>query len=537
MTTTYDYIVVGAGSSGCALAARLSEDSGVRVLLLEAGPPPDYFWIGAPAGMAMLFQSDRFNWRYFSEPAPSLGGRKLYWPRGKTLGGTSAINGMVYIRGNPKDFEHWAALGNEGWSWTDVLPYFQRSERNLRGPAPNRGTEGPLAVSDPQIKHPSSHLFIEAAHRAGIPINTDLNGPDPEGVGFYQHTIDKGVRCSSYEAYLAPVRNRRNLTVITSAHARRIVVQERRAIGVEVLENGQVHTFHASREVILASGALGSPHLLMLSGIGDGDALRQHGISTVAHLPGVGKNLQDHYYAYHQVRAAPGSSYNHELRGLRKYWQGVKYVTAKRGYLALGASQVGGFVRSRPDMDYADLQLGFRPMTFSFTEDGKMVLDPFPGLSASICHVRPATRGQVSLRSPDPLKPAAFFYDYLSHPSDVEAMLAGMHWLRAIFSQEPIRSLVRAEIAPGPSVTTDEQLIDFLRAKGNTVYHPVGTCKMGSDPMAVVDARLRVHGIERLRVADASVMPTITSGNTNAPAIMIGEKAADMVRQDAMPVQ
>jgi choline dehydrogenase len=526
---SYDYIVVGAGSAGCVVARRLSDDGASRVLLLEAGPPADDFWIRTPAGMAKLFLSERYNWQYSTEPVPALNNRKVYWPRGKTLGGSSAINGMVYTRGNRRDYDHWASLGNDGWGWEDVLPFFKRAEDNERGPDSYRGAGGPLRISEPAVMPRSVEAFIEAARQRGIPYVADLSSAGEEGVGVLQATIRDGVRQSAYDAFIAPVRNRRNLTVRTGVHVRRIVFQGRRATGVEVLERDQVSEVRASREVVICAGALSSPHLLMLSGIGDGGMLQRNGVEVLMDVPGVGQNLQDHFSVHIKAKTLPGSSYNFDLLGWRRYWQGFRYIATKRGYLALGSSLAAAFVRSTPDVEYADLEISFRPMTFTYSDSGSVAVDPYHAISASIYRVRPASRGQVVLRSADPLVAPSFHPNYLQAEEDRYAMLAGLRQVRSIFTSRPLASSIVQELSPGADIQSDESLMEFMKQQGKCAYHPAGTCKMGRDAYSVVDAQLRVRGVECLRVVDASIMPTVTSGNTNAPTIMIGEKGADMI--------
>lgn len=530
---TWDYVVVGAGSAGCVVARRLTDDPSVRVLLLEAGPPATNFWFGVPAGMAMLIGSDRFDWRFMTEPVPALGGRRIPWPRGKTLGGSSAINGMVYTRGNRRDYDHWASLGNPGWTWAEVLPYFKRMEDNARGASELRGTGGPLKVSDAAPASRAVLAFIEAAHRTGINLVEDLSVAGEEGVGLLQATIRKGVRQSSYDAFIAPVRQRPNLKVLTGAHVLRVVLEGRKATGIEVLEGGQRRTIRAAREVVLSAGVTNSPHLLMLSGIGDGEHLRSHGIETRVHSPGVGQNLQDHVGAHVKVRTQAGWSHNSDLRGWRKYREGMRYVAARSGYLTASATLAAAFVRSSPKVDYADLEIGFRPITYTQTATGDLVVDDCDAVSANVYRVRPASRGEILLRSRDPLQPAAFHGNFLSSAEDQEATLSGLRQIRRIFGMQPIASGIITEMAPGAEASSDEQLIEFVRKYAKSSYHPVGTCKMGDDAMGVVDERLRVRGVERLRVIDASIMPTPSSGNTAAGTTMIGEKGADMVRADA----
>lgn len=531
----FDYIIVGAGSAGCVLANRLSEDAAVRVLLLEAGPEGNAFWIDTPAGMGKLFLDKRFNWGFSTQEVPTLDGRRVYWPRGKVLGGTSALNGMVYMRGHPADFDHWAALGNEGWGWDDVLPWFRKSECNARGADAFFGGDGPLTVSDPVLRHPATEDFVAAAVKAGIAEIPSLNAPPFEGVAYQQFTIRNGKRHSTKAAFLTPVRHRRNLTVLTGAHVLRILTAGGEAAGVEVLHKGTRRTIAARCEVVLAAGALGSPHLLMLSGVGDGAALGRLGIPVANHLPGVGRNLQDHWFAPLLLRVTPESSCNRNLRGARAYLEGMRYLLTRRGYLAMGSSAVSAYVRSTPDQPQPDLQFAVRPMTSNFLPDGRVVVDPLPGISAAIVLVGPKSVGHMELASADPLAAPAFHPNYLGDEDDIRRTLIGIRLFRQILALPPLAGRIVAELLPGPGAVSDADLTAHLKANGNCGWHQAGTCKMGVDDMAVVDPRLRVHGLRRLRVADASVMPRITRGNTNAPTIMIAEKAADMIRQDALP--
>lgn len=532
---TYDYIVVGAGSAGCAIARGLSDRPDIRVLLLEAGPPADRFWVHTPAGMAKLYFNQQLNWNYYTEPMDMLHHRRMYWPRGKALGGSSAINGMIYIRGDRHDFDGWRDLGNPGWGYDDVLQHFKRIEHNERGTDTYRAQGGPLWISDPVERVPSCTDFITSAERVGIPRTEDLNGALHDGVGYMQHTIRDGRRQSAYVAFIEPVRDRQNLEVRTGCRVQRILFCRREATGVEVICGGERRVLAAAREVIVSCGSLNSPQLLMLSGVGPGEELRRHGIEVRLDLPGVGANLQDHFYIHCGYRATPGSSYNQHISGVRKYWQGMRYLLTHRGYLALGSSQVAAFVKSRPEEPYADMQISFRPMSFTYLPGGEVRVDNFPGLGVSVYLLRPRRAGKVTLRSADPAQSPVLTPEFLVDPEDVRVMNTGIRTIRRIMSVEPIASRVVAEEVPGPAVQSDEQIFEFMRATGNSAHHQGGTCKMGRDALAVVDERLRVRGAERLRVADASIMPFLTAGNTNAPTIMIGAKAADMILQDAFP--
>ena len=530
---SYDYIVVGAGSAGCVMASRLSEDVDKTVLLIEAGPPADAFWINTPAGMAKLFMDKRFNWKFMTQKVPTLGGRTVYWPRGMTLGGSSSINGMVYMRGHPLDFDHWASLGNKGWGWNDVLPYFKKSERNMRGANELHGDDGMLTVSDPATRHPVTDDFITAAGRVGIPHIAELNGPPFEGISYQQFTIRGGRRDSSYTAFLKPVLHRRNLTVITNAQAMRLVLEKGEVTGIEVLRNGRKDIIWARREVILSAGALNSPQILILSGVGNGADLNRLGIPVLVDLPGVGRNLQDHWYGTFMMKVNAESSCNHKLRGVRKYIEGVRYLLTRRGLLALGSSAVSAYVKSTPDWPQPDIQLAIRPITLKFREDGGVEIDREPFVSGVANLVGPKSVGYMDLATPDPMQAPAFHPNYLGDPDDIRRTLIGMRLFRRICASEPLAGRILSELSPGAEAATDDQLVEHLRKNGNSGWHQCGTCKMGTDSMAVVDTELRVRGVRRLRVVDASIMPRITSGNTNAPTIMIAEKAADMVRRHA----
>lgn len=529
---TWDYIVVGAGSAGCVVARRLSDMKNVTILLLEAGPRPASFWIDTPAGMASLFLSEKYNWKYHTEAVPALNNRKIYWPRGKVLGGSSAINGMVYTRGNKRDYDFWSQLGNTGWSWEEVLPYFKKAEDNKKGGNAHRGVGGPLSVSDPAVSLPTVHDFITAASSLDIHETEDLSTCGEDGVGILQATILNGKRNSAYDAYIRPIEKRENLEIRTEAEVRRILLNEQRATGVEILHKGKLLQLHCKHEVIVSAGALASPHILMLSGLGDGTALQQSGIQTTQHLPGVGKNLQDHCSVHVKVETGESNSYNKNLRGWRKYLEGIKYLTTHSGYLALGSSQAAAFIKSHNSVEYSDLEISFRPMTFSFNDNGQADIDPYNAISASIYRVRPSSRGEILLNRENPKEKPLFYPNYLHTEDDRSAMINGIRRARQIFESKPISEYILTEIAPGANITTDQQISDFIDANAKCAYHPVGTCKMGSDNLSVVDSRLRVNGIQGLRVIDASIMPIITSGNTNAPSIMIGEKGASMIIED-----
>ena len=530
----YDYIVVGAGSSGCPVARGLCDDPQHKVLLLEAGPTADRFWVNTPAGMAKLYFNKMLNWNFRTTAMQQLQGREMYWPRGKMLGGSSSINGMVFIRGHQKDFDGWRDRGNPGWGFSDVLPYFKKMESFERGADEYRGSSGPLWISDPAIKEQSSYDFIEAAKRIGIPVTEDMNGALHDGVGFMQHNIRDGQRQSTYKAFIEPVVDRPNLTVRTECELQRVLFEGRTAVGVEILHKGRLEKIYAAREVILSAGSLKTPQMLMLSGVGPSQELHKHGIPIVLDSPGVGQNLQDHFYIHTGFRCTPDSSYNASLVGLRKYWEGFRYIMTRKSYLGLGSSQVAAFVKSSPEEDYADLQISFRPMTFQYFPDGTVDVEKHPGVGVSVYQLRPSATGTVTLRSTNASDPADYAPNFLSNEYDIKAVISGVRWIRKIMNSEPIKSRIVAEEVPGANVRTDDEIYKYLVEAGNSAHHQGGTCKMGSDSLAVVDERLRVRGLQRLRVVDASIMPFITSGNTNAPSIMIGIKAADLIREDAV---
>jgi choline dehydrogenase len=525
-----DFIVIGAGSAGCAVAARLSEDSATRVLLLEAGGEDRNRWIHIPLGFGKTFADPSVNWCYETEPDPGAGDRRVFWPRGKVLGGSSSINGMVYIRGQAEDFDHWRQLGNTGWSFDDVLPYFRRSEHQVRGADGFHGTAGPLCVSD-VAQHPICEAFIASATGLGFPRNDDFNGASQDGVGYHQTTTRNGKRCSTAVGYLRPAMQRANLNVVTGALTEKILFEGRRAVGVTFRRRGGLCTACAAREVILCGGAVNSPQLLMLSGIGPQEHVGGFGIPVVHHLRGVGQSLQDHYSAAIKLRCKLPITVNDVmLSNARKLKAGLEYYMFHRGPLSMISSPAALFARTRPELASPDVKCSISPFSAERPQDG---LHRFSGFTMIAYQLRPESRGEIKLKSPDPFDAPAVHPNYLAAETDRRTIVAGLKLCRQILATPHMQSFIEAEFQPGSAVESDEELLDYARRRGGTVYHPTSTCKMGSDPMAVVDAELRLHGIEGLRVADASIMPTVVSGNTNAAAIMIGEKAADMVRRPA----
>ena len=527
----YDFIIVGAGSAGCVLANRLTESGRHRVLLLEAGPANRHPWLHIPLGYGKLFTDRRFNWCYTTEPQPECHGRNVIAPRGKVLGGSSSINGLIYIRGQAEDFDHWRQLGNTGWSHDDVLPYFRKAEDNERGADTHHGAGGPLGVSDVRDEHPLAAAFIEAAVECGYPRNDDFNGAGQEGAGFYQNTMRGGVRSSTAAAYLKPARGRGNLAVVSEALATRILFDDRRATGVEYLVGENKRTAHARAEVIVAGGAFNSPQLLQLSGLGPAELLRSLGIPVIADLPGVGDGLSDHYFARIIQRSREPITLNDAVRNWRQGAAAVlNYALFRRGYFAMPAISAGCFLRALPTAETPDVQCS---IALYSAHDIGGTLDPFSGFMITCTLLRPESRGHVRIKSADPRQAPAIHPNYLAARKDRDTLVAGVKVLRRIAQAPALARHIAEEFEPGAACNSDEALLDFIRSRGSTVYHPVSTCRMGQDPKAVVDERLRVRGFERLRVIDASIMPTVVSGNTNAATIMISEKGADMVLEDA----
>jgi len=524
-----DFVVIGAGSAGCVMAARLSEDPGTKVVLLEAGGADTNHWIHIPLGFGKTFADATVNWCYETEPDPAIGGRRIFWPRGKVLGGSSSINGMVYIRGQKEDFDHWRQLGNTGWSFDDCLPYFKRAEHQIRGRNAYHGTEGPLCVSDVTHDDPICNAFIESAVACGIPRNDDFNGAEQEGVGYHQTTTRNGRRCSTAVGYLRPAMKRPNLRVVTHALTERIIFDGNRATGVQFGQNGVQTTVRAAREVILCGGAINSPQLLMLSGIGPRDHLTDLGIPVVHHLPGVGQSLQDHYSAAIKLKARFPVTVNDVVNShFGKVKAGVQYLLFRTGALTSGVSPAAMFVRTRPELASPDVKCSISPFSADRPQDG---LHKWSGFTLIAYQLRPDSRGEIRLKTAASGDAPAMIPNYLSAEVDQRTIVAGLRLCRRVLAHPGMRHFIKSEYLPGSAVRTDDELLDYARRMGGTVFHPTSTCRMGSDPMAVVDPALRVHGLSGLRVIDASIMPTVASGNTNAPTIMIAEKAADLIRE------
>lgn len=528
---SYDYVIVGAGSSGCTLANRLTASGKYSVLLLEAGPPDKSPWIHIPLGYAKLFADATYNWRFHTEPEPGTGEREIFYPRGKALGGSSSINGLIYLRGQPQDYDLWEGLGNRGWGWRDVLPYFIKFESNARGASEFHGAHGELSVSDVNARHELADAFIESCGQIGILRNDDFNGARQEGAGYYQITTRRGRRSSTATGFLKSVRRRANLRVETEAPASRILFDGNRASGVAYVQGGKEHEARAGRDLILCAGAIQSPQQLQLSGIGDAEVLRAHGIGVTKHLPGVGGNLQDHMQVRLINRCTKPVTMNDELQSTyRKVVMGLKYGAARRGPLSMAICYSGAFTRTRPDVERPDIQFYFLPASVETPGDAP---HSFSGFTSAVCQLRPESRGTVMIKSADPRQGPAIRPNYLSAEADCRTVVEAIKVARKVAASPALEPYVADEYMPGKEVQGDDELLDFARQTGSTIFHPTGTCKMGSDRDAVVDDRLRVHGVASLRVVDCSIMPTLVSASTNATAIMIAEKAADMILEDA----
>ena len=533
----YDYIIVGAGSAGCVLANRLTENGRHKVLLLEAGPSDLRFWVQVPIGYGKTFYNPALNWMYQSEPIPGLNGRTNYVPRGKILGGSSSINAMVYSRGQAGDFEDWEAMGNTGWGWKEALRTYRKMEDHELGAGPFHGAGGPLHVTDiSKTVHPLSHLYVKAGQEAGLKYTPDLNGETIEGVGLYQITTKNGMRWSSSRAYLWPAKSRPNLRIMTGALATRILFEGKRAAGIAYRRNGQDATAFADREVILSGGSINSPQLLQLSGVGPAELLKRVGVALHHDSPAVGRHLQDHVCFDHIFRASQPSLNEELYPWWGKLRLGLQYLLTRKGPLSLSVNQGGGYFRSRPDLPRPNIQLYFSPLTYEKTPPGVKKLmepDPFPGFILSVSPCRPTSRGHLEIKSSDPDQAPAIQLNLMSTNHDVQELLEGARFLRKLSAAPSLASVIAEELKPGPGPDSDDKVIADIRARSYSVFHPCGTCRMGPDPKeSVVDPRLRVHGLSGLRIVDSSIFPTVTSGNINAPTIMIGERGAEFVLED-----
>jgi choline dehydrogenase len=534
----FDYIVVGAGSSGCVVASRLSERRDVHVLLLEAGERDSSIWMRIPLGVGKVLSNEKYLWAFTSDPERELFDREIFLPRGRVVGGSGSVNGLVWVRGEPDEFDRWREAGNEGWGFEDVLPYMKKTESYPQGDSSVRGHTGALTVINRGSwdRDPLSDAYLEACIQAGIPENDDYNGRIFEGVGYLQQSIRKGQRCSAATAYLKPALKRSNLVLLTGATVSRILFDGKRASGVEYIKHGQRHVVGARNEVVLSTGTMKSPQILELSGIGQSERLQKFRIPIVADVPGVGENLSEHLQFRFTYECTQPITINDIMASpIRRFWEAAKYVFTRRGLLSGTSSTVHALVRSRPELASPDLkiQLALISGRSRYSRSKAAGIDPHSGFSIGVFKIRPASRGSIHIRSVDPLENPSIKINYLTHPDDVETYKRAVKIVRKIASQPALKPFIRRETRPGPDVISDDDMLTYIRQTGETAWHAVGTCRMSDDPLAVVDDRLRVRGIEGLRVADISIMPSLVSPNTNAPAILIGEKASDMIIQDS----